>query len=110
MGSSPSVSTTRLSPDAIHVPGLAFYFSFLPVFIAGIYFVNTSHRIKPEAICAPGFCFTMDFVPVICCLCKLSPYDWTFCCLNTFEFIVFIQLIVLNACVIINSNFVPKGE
>lgn len=80
------------------------------MFIAGIYFVNTSHFTKPEAICAPGFCFTMDFVPIICCSCKLSLYELDFLLFTDLLIYRFVQLIVLNGYVIINSNFVPKDE
>ena len=42
VGSTPTIRT-RLSLDAIRVPGSVFYFAFSLAFMAGIFFVNASH-------------------------------------------------------------------
>ena len=43
VGSTPTIRT-RLSLDAIRVPGSVFYFAFSLAFSVGIYFVNVSHK------------------------------------------------------------------
>ncbi len=58
VGSSSLFTSTRLSLDAIRVPGPAFSFALPLAFAAGI-FLSSKPRLSLDAICVPGFCFNM---------------------------------------------------
>ena len=63
-GSSP-VASTRLSLDAIRVPGSVFSFAFSPALKAGIFFVAQTTRLSLDAIRVPGSVFSFAFLPAL---------------------------------------------
>ena len=54
-GSNPVSRSTRLSLDAIRVPGSAFYFAFSLAFMAGYLFCNATPRRSRRCIACGGF-------------------------------------------------------